>query len=168
MFYNNDDIGKTATSQEMKVYCKLTTCRRKYLCEHFGADLISSEHHTCCDNCEKTCCCQECTVKAANETGILRDNHSHDSVAEKCIYNALLQYFAAVNRVMQEDSVMDVTLITCLTDTVAADIASKYEIYQTIELLQQNHNYLTAEYLGVIYSVMNECVEFTRMQQSEQ
>ena len=43
---------------------------------------------------------------------------------------------------MQSDSLMDITLITCLTDTVAADIASKYESFQTIESLQQNHDYL--------------------------
>ena len=141
MHCNNDDLGKKTTSQEMKIYCRLTTCRRKYLCDHFGADLISSEHHTCCDNCEKICCCQECTLKVSNETVVSQDNRSHDSVTEKCIYNALSQYFVAVNRVMQSDSLMDITLITCLTDTVAADIASKYKSFQTIESLQQNHDY---------------------------
>ena len=94
------------------------------------------------------------------------DKH-HDKDIESCIVNALTQYFEAVNSTMQNESVMDIGLITCLTATVAADIAANYNRLETIESLKLNYNYLNDDYIHIIHSIMSGCVELKRFHMSE-
>jgi len=43
---NNDDFGKQNTSQEMKTFWLLTSCRRKFVCEYFDTEFVTCSSHT--------------------------------------------------------------------------------------------------------------------------
>jgi len=114
MYYNNDDLGRRTTSPEIKAYCLLSSCRRKFLCEHFGTQFISCSPHSCCDNCHQSCCCEFCSMTSSVSSEFLADdsNEFHDCSTEDIIQYALLQYFSAVNTSMQTDSSLDAVLQT--------------------------------------------------------
>lgn len=57
LYYNNSDIStNTHVNDDMRQYCRLVTCRRQFILQHFGEsaelDMIG---HACCDNCRKLC-----------------------------------------------------------------------------------------------------------------
>lgn len=68
VYYHPVDISATATDDHMRHYCKLTSCRRQYLLNHFSPENMSTGNsdkiieHFCCDNCAKLCKCGNCST----------------------------------------------------------------------------------------------------------
>jgi hypothetical protein len=156
-YFNKEDLGKQTTSLEMKAYCLLSSCRRKFLCEHFGTEFVANDVHFCCDNCQQTCLCDQC-VETSSQT--LNDLFSesfdelHDAQIDSCIHAALQQYFSAVNGLVQTDTVLDAALHTGLTESLARDIAAKYEYLVNRDLLRETFSYLSEEYVAVIHQIL--------------
>jgi hypothetical protein len=157
MYVNKNDIGKSTTSQEMKSYCTLQSCRRKFLSEHFGTHFVSSSHHTCCDNCERNCICSNCATSSEvsqDESIENVDQPCHDTETEQLLNISLPQDFSAVNSVVQQHSILDATLQTGLTQLLAKDIAASYEQLLELEVLQSTYNYVADEYIRVIHEII--------------
>lgn len=48
---------------DIRNYCNLTTCRRRFVIEYFGGNYEASGDmygHECCDNCAVGCACDAC------------------------------------------------------------------------------------------------------------
>ena len=50
---------------EVRAFCLLDSCRRKYLCDNFGTEFVAQKIlHNCCDICARSCSCDCCFEKA--------------------------------------------------------------------------------------------------------
>ncbi|XP_062600668.1 putative ATP-dependent DNA helicase Q1 [Saccostrea cucullata] len=70
LFYNANDIGSNVKNmkEEVKLFCALKTCRRKFITDHFGFSYEQNmTPHTCCDVCELKCQCDKCIVAIADK-----------------------------------------------------------------------------------------------------
>ena len=49
--FNNSDIAPNVIglSDAMRQYCQITTCRREFLCLHFGFETEIDQSHECCE-----------------------------------------------------------------------------------------------------------------------
>ncbi len=93
LFYNSSDISPAVKSMadEMRTFCKMTSCRRKYLCEQFGCEMLHVDiQHTCCDNCAKVCSCDKCAED-------MIDAGAHASAELEGLEDMLWQYFREEN-----------------------------------------------------------------------
>jgi len=160
MFFNNDDLGKRNTSQEIKSFCLLTSCRRQFLSEHFGTEFDTCHPHSCCDNCHKACNCSQCADVVSDSLNIVFEtcDDLHDINVDYSIQSALLQYFNAVNSSLQTVSGLDAALHTGLTQSLSKDIAANYEFLLDPEVLQKAYSYLSEEYIAVICQIMSSVV----------
>ncbi|XP_052087859.1 putative ATP-dependent DNA helicase Q1 [Mytilus californianus] len=64
LYYNKSDISQAVPGMTdgMRDYCNSKTCRRAYLCEHFGCEFSEMNFkHECCDLCEMECTCNQCS-----------------------------------------------------------------------------------------------------------
>ena len=163
LFYNMTDISNSAKgmTDEMKNFCKLDTCRRDYLCQHFGFPSGSSvfvNKHECCDNCEKDCLCELCTEKQM----LLCDNKQVDNAKPKKLQPSmkehleltLLEYFSAENEII---AAPNADLITGLSVTFAKEISSNHIFYTEKDNIINKHTILSpeiAENIALIVSAL--------------
>lgn len=67
LYFNMNDIGAPHVKCEVKNFCLLNTCRRKYS-EHFGFTFEKIDlPHKCCDICQISCSCDTCLVNAVQK-----------------------------------------------------------------------------------------------------
>jgi hypothetical protein len=167
IFYNKDDLGKSTTRPEVKEYCQLESCRRKFLAKRFGlkdsADVqfAPSKLHWCCDNCSSLCECPDCI--SARTTKITEIHGSDDGtvdndVIKDVIHQTLLSVFDAINKEMRGS--IDVTLCTGLTVTLADDIAQNYRYLMDFDALCIMYSYLNNDFLEAIHAILLNCREF--------
>ena len=55
-------------TDEIRMFCRMTSCRREYICSYFGYEVdrtLSPADHNCCDICEKDCNCVSCRPEEA-------------------------------------------------------------------------------------------------------
>ena len=114
-------------SQEIKEFCQLDSCRRKYLEEHFGTSVeVGDRHaHNCCDNCTNLCNCDSCLIIAVDVHVEDHDNINTDK--QLALYNTLAEHFSVVNA-RYWPSMIDPALMTGLTNVLAEDISNNYHI----------------------------------------
>lgn len=68
LYFNMNDIGAHHVKSEVKNFCLLNTCRRKYISEHFGFTFEKIDlPHKCCDICQISCPCDTCLVNAVQK-----------------------------------------------------------------------------------------------------
>lgn len=68
LYFNMSDIGAPHVKCEVKNFCLLNTCRRKYISEHFGFTFEKIDlRHKCCDICQISCPCDTCLVNAVQK-----------------------------------------------------------------------------------------------------
>ena len=77
LYYNASDVAENRTNvkQEVREFCVTDSCRRQFLCSHFGYEKPKplSELHQCCDNCEKICECDICVMDKLTLTDLTED-----------------------------------------------------------------------------------------------
>ena len=139
-------------TEEMREYCDLDTCRRKYVCEHFGFQLEEKceYDHQCCDNCELKCECDMCIIlrdDLAEENNLMEDsegfgeeNSKHDMSTTKTLKEMLCSYFEAENDAID---CPNGTLYTNLTDKMAAQISENHQRHISTVSIQQEYPCVT-------------------------
>lgn len=159
LYFNNSDISTAVSgmTKEMRQYCTTKTCRRQYMCEHFGFNYESVYEfdHQCCDNCEKTCTCDFCVIQQddeANDQSLCQELKSaskstSDEIGQsenvkQAVLDMLLTYFDAENGCL---NMPNATLYTGLTKDLATEISGNYMSFKSTCNLQQNYPLLSAQ-----------------------
>lgn len=174
LFYNNSDIstGVTGMKEEMRLYCNLTTCRREFLCTHFGFQYESSYQysHQCCDNCEQKCNCDMCILQrddmSTNQELSNEDQKSipseikHSHQVKMTILDLLGSYFEAENDCSCVHT-PDVTLHTGLSDALARQISGNYMLYKVQSKLQQDFPFLSTQVVENVSTIIKAICQQT-------
>lgn len=146
MYYNNSDISTCAKgmTEEMREFCTLQTCRREYLCQHFGFPSGMSEFtfkHECCDICEIGCTCETCTDHRL--VSCLEESNPRSAKVNKLsptkkeqLELVLMEYFAAEKGIL---NVPNPELTTGLSYLLAKEICADYLMYQKKEHILCKH-----------------------------
>lgn len=166
LFFNRSDISSAVNgmTDEMRKYCDLKTCRRQYICEHFGFDYgVKSEfNHQCCDNCESKCDCNMCIIlrddmaedenfTEASEEEEKASKNDPNGCDQSIIHNLLLSYFEAENDIIGSPNE---TLYTGLTCNLAKDISRSYMEFRNLSLLKQTYPNLNDQVINNINSII--------------
>lgn len=156
------DISNAAKgmTEDMKNLCSIETCRREYLCQHFGfhsGTAIFENKHDCCDNCEKVCICDLCTEvqMLSCEPDMINDMKKRKlptSMREN-LELTLLEYFNAENEII---SVPNADLITGLSVTFAKQICSNHIFYTDKHNIIEKHKILSPETAENIALIVRE------------
>ena len=105
LYYNASDLGnnKKHLTDNMRLFCKLDTCRRAFVMDYFGGQYMTvvSPIHNCCDNCVNLCDCDDCIIVATSvEEHVLptpRIEGKPTKETRKEAEDLLMQYFDAEN-----------------------------------------------------------------------
>ena len=135
----------------MRQFCQVTTCRREFICSHFGVELgdRTQRIHDCCDICETICDCTECTLfkgSHVNHPNSLSNSEPSEAITDYLEMH-LRAYFAEVKMI---DSTLH------LSRDTAHKIASCYQVYCDIKFLRQDFNHLSEDVLTTIVFLINE------------
>ena len=153
-----EDLGKKTVRTEVRQYCETDGCRRKFLCTHFGTICHDvSTKHDCCDNCERACSCDKCAVLdvgASSGLDATLNPLTYDVEKGETLYNILSELFEAVN--VSSDCGVDAALMTGLTPSLAADVASHYYAFPSIDIMKTNYFYLEQDVVELIYDTLSQ------------
>ena len=163
LYYNRNDISAAVNgmTEEMRQYCDLRTCRRKYVCEHFGFELEEKCKcdHQCCDNCERNCDCDSCLLnrddmlKESNTEGnFSKQQTPKETMEQKHIHELLCLYFDAENNII---NVPNASLYTGLTSNLAQQITKDCYKYKSVRQLKGDFPCLSEQTVSNIYTVIN-------------
>ncbi len=156
VFYNATDIGANVLhmSDSMRKYCTLTTCRRRFITDHFGASpSIVSPMHACCDNCEQACGCDTCTTDTAMETDGIEDlelvpaDQSVVSYAEPMLLNYFHQENNSVSRILPQAQ-------TGLSEQFAKHLAKYANVYCDRGTIGYKYQHIDSFYLDNISQLL--------------
>ena len=165
LFYNNNDVAtNTAVREEMREFCKSTSCRRVFLCEHFSCECQpQSLSYNCCDICTGKCNCTECLSKLLNDDMDLSQPDPVDDKLSDTDQNlqALLEaYFDAENDLLD---MPNANIFTGLTVSLAKKIVGKYLSYRSPDDIMADFPFLelchACNIFGIISSVTVEIPE---------
>ena len=100
LFFNNSDVAanKKHLTDEMRKYCRILSCRREYLCSHFGYEVDRNESpadDTCCDYCERIAYEKEGSANSSEiEEDVCQDiSDMHITSDVKCALRCALNDF---------------------------------------------------------------------------
>lgn len=164
LYYNNNDIGQNMTNlkPEIRQFCKLTSCRRKFLSEHFGFDHVPFDQlHGCCDICEQSCLCDDCVASSVDSIVLnvsVEDKGSMSDIEDlQCI---LTQYFEAENTTID---VPVASAFTGLTIDLASKISRSYKAIKSVEDLLQLCSNIDKKYIANILDIIQHyCSTITK------
>ena len=163
MYYNASDIAdnRTNVKPEVREFCVTETCRRQFLCCHFGYEKPPTSHselHQCCDNCEKICDCDICLIDTLTLTDVTENTDSDtemDTVKQpdqthlhnlECTIQA---YFAMENQTRG-------SLYTGLSETLISDIVNNPVGFQDESELKKLYPFLQDIYIKNISSIISQ------------
>ena len=151
--------------KEMQEYCILQTCRRQYICEHFGFDHTEFENnqygYQCCDNCEANCECDSCVLTkddfSSNEISNARSGKLDQNQIEMKI--ALEAYFAAGNECIANPNA---SLSSGLTKNLAKELFENWNKFQTALCLQRAYQISSSQIAQnsflIIYAISQKTI----------
>lgn len=144
MYFSNSDIATNVPgmTDEMRDYCRTTSCRRAFISEYFNSPLEKPADlevtHDCCDVCECICKCTQCIeLDPTSRQKQVTDTNKElkDPLVQEQIEIALMAYFNMENASTEYGS-----LQTGLSQSLAKNIANEYNLFEnTLEL---NKKYL--------------------------
>lgn len=145
IYCNASDLAPNVThlSDEMRDYCKTTRCRRELLMDHFGFPVeVIEPKHTCCDNCEKLCKCEDCQIFQEQDTEDTLHLHLEytctitepNESAIDTVRFTLEHYFRSENSLVDEPLP---EVVTGLCSTLAQDLAKEYVNMTDVQTLQK-------------------------------
>ncbi|CAG2200851.1 recQ [Mytilus edulis] len=136
MHYNMSDIAtNTIVQPEVREFCLLKTCRRKFLSQYFETkvDLDSILKHNCCDVCEKECECDHCLVSEVEKCEVIDNCQCADEPDCTQLKEMLESYFNAEN---DQINMLNQQLVTGLTQTLCDKIVLNYKDIKCEEDIQ--------------------------------
>ena len=143
--YNLEDLSRKNCRNEVRQYCELQSCRRDFICQHFGTTShFYGNKHDCCDNCANDCTCGLCGDLLTSQIPdlFLLD---YDSDTASTIQEILLQLFNVINSGVH--SAIDPALLTGLTNELALDIAENYHLMVDFDVMVTNYFYIQTDYI---------------------
>ena len=160
LYFNMNDIGgNTNVKPEVREFCLLETCRRMYVCDHFGTDDFQPINisHLCCDICTKNCECDmcienvlaTCTLDSSSKSETA-ESTEHDQL-NKC-RTMLTSYFNAENSATKATNP---ALITSLTQTLIDKVVSNYEYLNSEKDMQTLFPYLQPHFSRNIWCILS-------------
>lgn len=162
LHYNASDIGthKSYLSDDVRNYCKLTTCRRRFLVEYFGGDheeMVPA--HNCCDNCSNDCACFDCLgnrdlfdgsdIELLQAESLIESSPKISAIAT----NVLQQYFDTENQQYAQDYMIP-EMITGLSQQFATQLAKYVDSYKSLDTLTCYFPDVERDYLVQICSIL--------------
>jgi len=163
LFYNMNDIGaNTNVKPEIREFCLLDSCRRKFTCEHFGtSDFVPVRvAHTCCDICSKVCNCDECLEHAMDLCNVDITSQENTSDITKDVSVSLIEiltaYFEAENMAVETPNP---ALYSGLTNNLASRIICQYQGLNSENDIQASFPFLDKHYVQNIWKMLS----FTKM-----
>ncbi len=140
----------------MRDYVKSTSCRRKWLANHFNDPEPENvvPRHMCCDVCAQEC---ECGCEKSqespedNEEGN-DDNTTIDQSTANMINILINQYFHIENSQLQSPFAMSTTL---LSNTLAETISKRYNKYSSAAAIQTDFPNVQQTYCDNIAAVIH-------------
>ena len=128
-------------TEDIREYCDLKSCRRQYICEHFGFNVETSFKfdHQCCDICEKKCSCVSCLM--VHEEEIFAEDlepeldSSQNNQTGEIIEHMLETYFDEENSTLQKPHE---TFHTGLSSRLATEISRSYSKYNDLSCLKKS------------------------------
>ena len=172
LYYNKSDISPNVKgmTEEMRLYCDLDTCRRKYVCKHFGFKLEGKcdFDHQCCDNCATKCECDMCIIvrddlaeeSNNNTNSLIQLKDPLNSVTKKKTLHEMLNiYFEAEHDILL---LPNGSLYTGLTTNLAQHISENYQKYMTISNIQQDYPQLNSQIISNINNIIKAVCQQSR------
>ncbi|XP_062573615.1 uncharacterized protein LOC134235496 [Saccostrea cucullata] len=160
LFYNASDIGSNVKNmkEEVKQFCALKTCRRKFLTDHFGFSYEQNmTPHTCCDVCELKCQCDNCIVaiadKIENDVAMESQASSRKTKNSTLLVEVLRAYFDA------ENSQLDIPNPDVFTKSLLTDLVNSTEDFVSEDCLKQKFSHLQPHFLSNIYEIIQNVSE---------
>lgn len=148
-----NDIGSAIIREEMKDFCLLKTCRRQYICDHFGCDFTQhTKKHQCCDVCKDTCKCEDCIERCMCEN-LEQMEIPASEVESQDIFDVLQAYFDAENEIACSNVVT-----TGLSSKLVREIVLKNNLqsYSSEEDILKDFPYLQRLYVSNIYLIISQ------------
>ena len=148
------DIAKnTEVKAEVREFCLLNSCRRQYLCDHFGSSNETFSNHRCCDFCENKCYCDECIVDITEITE-QKEELEHSTSLSKDLHmkQVLSAYFCAEN---EELCYLNPELRSGLTDKLADKIVENCAHYSSEQKLTEDFPFLSEHYVKNIIHLIS-------------
>jgi hypothetical protein len=144
-----------------KPFCRTVDCRRALLGSHFNFTVDRTEfvNHLYCDNCAKSCSCDDCAhVNCLEECTVTEQPPSPkiDSTNVDIIEQVLVEYFQFVH---SDSKLPHASVCTGLTKSLATYIARDYHQFGTMAQVQAVHSYLTDCALENICSLVHQVLD---------
>ncbi len=143
----------------MRDYCRLTTCRRRYIMEYFGFEMEEvTPLHMCCDNCSKDCKCIECKGHD-KETQDACEKQECDPVCTSYAKSMLEFYFLSENDVTQAPIP---EAQTGLSQQFADELARCADVYCDASMLKIKFPYVNERYHSNIAVILSKALEVSK------
>ncbi len=127
----------------MRDYCRLTSCRREYICNYFEAELKSIDPpHLCCDICRSQCECDLCKASVAEAPVAAACPLKVTDEARDAVKQMLVYYFSQENAISLTSDQVVPHLITGLSENLADQISRDDAVYNS----SNRHVYLNEMY----------------------
>lgn len=163
LYYNACDVGTNVTNlkEEVKRFCTLTTCRRKFLTDHFGfAFEQNMPSHTCCDICELKCECDKCIIAFLNK---IEDNvvmkspePSHKNYNATLLLEVLSSYFDAENNQLD---IPNPEIFAGLSRSLLTDLNNSIEDITDEDCFKRKFGHLQSHFLSNIYEIIQNVMK---------
>lgn len=157
LYFNMNDIGAHHVKSEVKNFCLLNTCRRKYISEHFGFTFEKIDlPHKCCDICQISCPCDTCLVNAVQKCESfkeLTERQQKNDTANQ-VSTVLMAFFD------QQNALHDVTypeLFTGLSKKTADKIDLVVDQIESEMDIKKSFPHLDPKYLSHIWAIISYC-----------
>ena len=155
LYFNMSDIASnTNVKSEVREFCLLDSCRRKYLCDHFGTEFVSQKIlHNCCDICARSCDCDYCFEKALATCSVHTTSPRENVKDPRSICkDMLISYFEAENCALQAHNP---ELGTCLTPGLVNEILTLYEQLNSVKDVQSVFPFIQAPFVKNIWRIIS-------------
>lgn len=173
VYYHPVDVSKIATDENCRTFCTTQSCRRKYMVHHFTPEntTCAQDLHTCCDICKSMCSCSACpevhpSCLVAEESEMVRSLTESEG---RSFRNVTQTQRLSIKRKLEElrhnvtkdlhisTCILNVGLLTGLSDNIIGDIVSNVEYIFEIEDIATEYVYdetLAKSILCVIQDVL--------------
>ncbi|CAC5417459.1 recQ [Mytilus coruscus] len=160
LYFNNNDLGSnTPVRDEVKQFCRLKSCRRQFLCEHFDWERVALLiKHNCCDICKVDCDCIECLSNSAFDDIDVAENDTEGTLSQ--LQSLLAAYFQLENDLVDMPKS---EIFTGLSSELVHEIVKNCLSYKSAQEICRKFPFLKFEYacniFKIILNVKSECPE---------
>lgn len=130
--------------------------------QHFGFESHdfenANEEHECCDNCEKLCKCEACSISSSSQQHTAQESLTDAEAAERnMVEQAISTLFDMLS--CSNDDIINSAFTAGLSSSLAHEIACKHSTYYDEASLAADHSYLNDDIVNYIYQVIEQVRE---------